>query len=258
MEPSPQQHISTSQTGIKWHEVTWYSKLGAIVLFCGIVPALAFYIGMQYQSVQQNNFLPSETKLESNSQTNTLPLTTAPIGQNHSDPLPKGFWIENGKVFYASMGHSDDYYPSPDVATTTLAVTDPATFGVAWIGGRAGGMVIFKDSTKLYRWLRSDAVLKPIPNSSPSSLHLINILGPYEDPLIYGEDKNQFYCPDGTVGVGISSHAKIVSPNDPNNTNQPTYSTNGIPTADVDAEVSGVSIVDGTKTFDMYCQPLSR
>lgn len=37
--------------GIKWHEVTWYSKLGAAVLFLGVVPALCFYIGVQYKFV---------------------------------------------------------------------------------------------------------------------------------------------------------------------------------------------------------------
>ncbi len=38
---------------MKWNEVTWYSKLGAIVLFIGIVPALSFYIGTQYELTQQ-------------------------------------------------------------------------------------------------------------------------------------------------------------------------------------------------------------
>ena len=33
------------------NQVTWYSKLGAIVLFLGVIPALSFYVGMQYQSV---------------------------------------------------------------------------------------------------------------------------------------------------------------------------------------------------------------
>ena len=36
---------------IEWGQVTWYSKLGAIILFVGIVPVLTFYIGMQYQQV---------------------------------------------------------------------------------------------------------------------------------------------------------------------------------------------------------------
>ncbi len=38
-----------SGSGIKWHEVTWYSTLGAIILFLFVVPILCFYIGTQYQ-----------------------------------------------------------------------------------------------------------------------------------------------------------------------------------------------------------------
>lgn len=34
---------------IKWNEITWYSKLGAIILFIAIVPSLTFYIGTQYE-----------------------------------------------------------------------------------------------------------------------------------------------------------------------------------------------------------------
>src|SRR6185295_18676352 len=41
-----------ARVGIEWNKVTWYSKLGAIMLFIGVVPALTFYIGMQYQAVK--------------------------------------------------------------------------------------------------------------------------------------------------------------------------------------------------------------
>jgi|SRR3989344_1742957 len=47
----PQQ--ANPSSGIKWHEVTWYSKLGAILLFVGVVPALSFYTGMKYDATQQ-------------------------------------------------------------------------------------------------------------------------------------------------------------------------------------------------------------
>ncbi len=43
----PLEQIKLSQ--VKWNEVTWYSKLVAIVLFAGVVPALSFYIGLQYE-----------------------------------------------------------------------------------------------------------------------------------------------------------------------------------------------------------------
>lgn len=34
---------------IQWNEVTWYSKLFAILFFLGVVPSLSFYIGTQYE-----------------------------------------------------------------------------------------------------------------------------------------------------------------------------------------------------------------
>jgi len=34
---------------IEFNKVTWYSKLGAVILFLLVVPMLTFYIGMKYQ-----------------------------------------------------------------------------------------------------------------------------------------------------------------------------------------------------------------
>jgi hypothetical protein len=47
MPPEPE----TPPFRVRWNQVTWYSKLGAIVVFLGVIPALCFYIGMQYQVV---------------------------------------------------------------------------------------------------------------------------------------------------------------------------------------------------------------
>ena len=44
-------------SNIKWNEVTWYSKLGAIILFILVVPVLTFYIGRQYEAVVELNKL---------------------------------------------------------------------------------------------------------------------------------------------------------------------------------------------------------
>jgi hypothetical protein len=33
---------------IKFNEVTWYSKLAAIIFFAIVFPALSFYIGKEY------------------------------------------------------------------------------------------------------------------------------------------------------------------------------------------------------------------
>ncbi len=50
---------------VQWHEVTWYSKLGAIIIFVGVVPALSFYIGTQYQLTKEVFVtVPQESTLE--------------------------------------------------------------------------------------------------------------------------------------------------------------------------------------------------
>ena len=41
--------VYNSRMNIKFNEVTWYSKLGAVVLFLLIVPILTFIVGRQYQ-----------------------------------------------------------------------------------------------------------------------------------------------------------------------------------------------------------------
>ncbi len=38
---------------IEWNKITWYSKLGAIILFIFVVPVLTFYIGMQYEQTKE-------------------------------------------------------------------------------------------------------------------------------------------------------------------------------------------------------------
>lgn len=40
---------------IKFNEVTWYSRIGAIIIFIGIIPAVTFYIGLQYGRFIQFN-----------------------------------------------------------------------------------------------------------------------------------------------------------------------------------------------------------
>ncbi len=38
---------------MKWNEVTWYSRLGAFILFFAVIPVLAFYMGTLYQEVNR-------------------------------------------------------------------------------------------------------------------------------------------------------------------------------------------------------------
>jgi hypothetical protein len=44
---------------IKWNEVTWYSKLLAVILFIIIIPLWAFYLGIQVGEVRALKSAPS-------------------------------------------------------------------------------------------------------------------------------------------------------------------------------------------------------
>jgi hypothetical protein len=55
---------------IKLNEVTWYSKLAAVIFFIGVLPVLTFYIGIQYQKT--NDVFNTETNSASFSESNTI------------------------------------------------------------------------------------------------------------------------------------------------------------------------------------------
>lgn len=60
---------------IKWNTVTWYSKLLAAILFIGILPFLAFYIGIQYQKTKEVLVTPvyqNDTKVHTPKQKNEI------------------------------------------------------------------------------------------------------------------------------------------------------------------------------------------
>lgn len=66
---------TSGMSEIKWNEVTWYSRLGAIMLFLVVVPTLSFYIGMQYGALLETNRniqTSAETRTSSQSASKTL------------------------------------------------------------------------------------------------------------------------------------------------------------------------------------------
>lgn len=44
---------------IKWNEVTWYSKLAAVIFFIGVLPILTFCIGAQYEKAKSEYVIVS-------------------------------------------------------------------------------------------------------------------------------------------------------------------------------------------------------
>lgn len=79
---------------IKFNEVTWYSKLGAVILFLVVVPILAFYIGGQYREVSllSKGVTVVETHQSSSPTTN--------IQGTFSDPLNGTYTIDEEKITF--------------------------------------------------------------------------------------------------------------------------------------------------------------
>lgn len=77
---------------IKFNEVTWYSKLGAIILFILVVPCLTFYIGRQYEATMMvtenvertggSPFLANDKPAQTSSAGNPLNLTCSIDNEN--------------------------------------------------------------------------------------------------------------------------------------------------------------------------------
>jgi hypothetical protein len=114
-------------SGIKWDEVTWYSKLGATILFIGVVPTLCFYIGTQYELTQGAVVSPSSVVANSFVKKSS---SITPSFQNQWQPISsttKDWSIENGKIYYAGY-----VYANPDEGHV-LVKGDINTFVVSTI-----------------------------------------------------------------------------------------------------------------------------
>lgn len=78
---------------IKFNEVTWYSRLGAIILFIGVIPATVFYVGVQYgrfmQMEEDRTFLPDTAIIQTATLQEELP-TGIPMGKINISAVCEG------------------------------------------------------------------------------------------------------------------------------------------------------------------------
>lgn len=77
---------------IQWNVVTWYSKLGAIILFLLVVPVLTFVIGERYQEVKDM-------------QSNAIVIPTI-VSQTHQDPIAVTVNLQQSQVATSSTTFS--------------------------------------------------------------------------------------------------------------------------------------------------------
>ena len=97
---------------IKFHTVTWYSRLAATIVFIFMVPALMFYIGRQYQGTVDT--LHGFVRL--NVPTKSMPLS----------PLDATYTIDNVPITLVKGVSEKPIMPGSASAVTTKAFGQPA------------------------------------------------------------------------------------------------------------------------------------
>ncbi|HVM73891.1 MAG TPA: hypothetical protein VMU13_03395 [Candidatus Paceibacterota bacterium] len=90
---------------IKWNEVTWYSRMCAIILFVGVVPALSFYIGMQYELIVRQT--PATPIQSTQSTPNVQPSFST------STSTSPGSWVAFYVMTYDDNPNASTYRISP-------------------------------------------------------------------------------------------------------------------------------------------------
>ena len=134
MPPSQEQPIAAPKQGIKWNEVTWYSKLAAIVVLLGMVPTLCFYIGAQYELTKKVFISPVSSQ-------NSVTSTPSPLFQwvSLSTLTDKSRWFEeNGKVYFKRYFNK-----------ILLPTANSQTFVVA-VNQEGSSTLYAKDATTVY------------------------------------------------------------------------------------------------------------
>jgi|GEM_PF-3325123 len=101
---------------IKWHEVTWYSKLGAAIVLFGALPVLSFHIGKEYEKINQTNNIFIEM---SGTQEPLETLIVNNVDQEEiSNTLTKTRDLSDSEMTTATSSRGAVFYNHPYIALT--------------------------------------------------------------------------------------------------------------------------------------------
>ncbi|MBX4192384.1 DKNYY domain-containing protein [Candidatus Parcubacteria bacterium] len=199
--------------GIKWHEVTWYSKLGAIILFVGVVPALCFYIGIQYEKVLQSNVFVSAkdvqipiknmTSVTNNTWTSSSTGMSLPKGVDSATFTESEYFAKDNHQVYILGCESDCYW-------VPVAGFDPATFSIL-ISPHGSSTIYAKDKNGVYVWKNSIQNIDDLRvMADPASFAVF--LDRQGAPTEYARDKSHLYDEGELFENGDISSFSIVGP----------------------------------------------
>jgi|GEM_PF-3476791 hypothetical protein len=177
---------------VQWNTITWYSRLGAIILFIGIVPVLCFYIGTQYElvismptiPVQNTSATMSDGQMGSNLSGHWI-FVSGTAGPNavkikgSDNSTYEDIYTSQGSVGkYTSGGKTLQVLYAPDGSATEYAKDKN---GVYFEGGPLGQFDFSGDAP----------VLIPLAGVDPSTFNVF--FDNQGQPTSYSKDKNAVY-----------------------------------------------------------------
>ena len=122
---------------IKFNQVTWYSKLAAIIFFIGVLPALAFYIGSKYQEAKYADktfpdVVTTNVKTESHYENSKLATyTDQTYGWSFQypsdwtiDKMPDGSVTVSSMATVPGVARPDSVSPASTITFSTIKKSD--------------------------------------------------------------------------------------------------------------------------------------
>lgn len=141
---------------MKWNEVTWYSRLLAIIIFIAVLPAMAFYVGTKYQetadilsrthsvSVTAEDFTPVTASSTDNSSVATSPSSTSTTTTASTNTVALA---DSGKVLNFKVG--DTFLLKLGDYNWSLNISDPSVIS------RVPNIAVVKGAQGVYRALKA-------------------------------------------------------------------------------------------------------
>jgi len=189
---------------IKWNKVTWYSKLGALIVFV-ITVSLGFYLWNEYQNIQAINN-SGENQQDENLYRVSLTLTPAVSGDTVISTFPEAWEprvMGNYLAYILGLGSLDPVYDSFKDSISLIAYDS--------IDGSLGLSIYFKEGNIFNRVYY--IVLKPGVKSidTEKTYNKDGVVGIISkaDPKLLPFIKDQSYCEenvDCTVGRNFCSY----------------------------------------------------
>jgi hypothetical protein len=155
---------------IKWNEVTWYSRLGALILFLAIVPALCFYIGTQYELTVSYSVIPAHPQVI------TIPISSNKSAQGVSlAGIINTEKINSPNTNYIAVTRSDEQGDTEIFITDSIGKRLTPIFCGSYVSWAKDNSKItaFSPSecatagyTEAYYYIHTDGTVEPVASST--------------------------------------------------------------------------------------------